>query len=106
MVTNQYSVGRSSSLRLKFARVEKESGLTEEHVIGESFWSSSKLIKVDGIHNSIAVADLDMPLAQFDLDSINSHLQPHALERVAYGRGLYSRKNLPCKRSMRPMSRS
>jgi transcriptional regulator with XRE-family HTH domain len=58
MASDQGPVVQSAVPRSELVRLRKERDLTQEHVAGNLGWSASKLIKVEGGHNSVFKVDL------------------------------------------------
>lgn len=60
---------RRRLLRAELIRLRRQNGLTQEQVARSVFWSTSKLIRIEGGHNSITLSDLEALLSLYHVKS-------------------------------------
>jgi len=80
-------VVQSAILRGELIRLRRENGLTQGNVARSLEWSTSKLIRVEGGHNSITKVDLDALLSRYGLRSEAEREPFQRLNRAARLRG-------------------
>jgi transcriptional regulator with XRE-family HTH domain len=87
MATDQGPVVMSALLRAELVRLRKGGEFTQEQVAAELDWSKSKLIRLEGGHNSITKVDLDALLDVYGVTSEAEREHLQALSRGARSKG-------------------
>jgi transcriptional regulator with XRE-family HTH domain len=87
MAVDQGPVVQSAILRGELIRLRRDSGLTQGEVARALEWSPSKLIRIEGGHNSVTKVDLDALLNQYGVTSTVDREDFQQLNRSARLRG-------------------